>query len=42
MGTVLGFFVLAAIAYVIHKRTGLSLTKFVEKKYAQHHAKSQK
>ncbi|WP_428803857.1 MULTISPECIES: hypothetical protein [Vibrio] len=42
MGTIIGFFVLAAIAYVIHKRTGLSLTKFVEKKYADHQAKAKK
>jgi hypothetical protein len=42
MGTIIGFVVLATIAYVIHKRTGLSLTKFFEKKYAEHQIKAKK
>ncbi len=42
MGTIIGIFVLALIAYLIQKQTGLSLTKFVEKKYSEIQTKPNK
>ncbi|MFC0060474.1 hypothetical protein [Vibrio inusitatus] len=36
MGTVLGMLVLASIAYLIKKNTGLHLHQWFSKKYQQH------
>lgn len=36
MGTIIGIFVLAFIAYLIQKNTGVSLPQWVAKKYQAH------
>ena len=42
MGTILGFIILAIIAYFIKKHYGLTMTKFFEKKIAEHYQKKKK